>query len=269
VAEAGREPAEAASLPDVARLFSLAGRVALITGGASGIGLTIARALAGAGAAVVLCGRRGDALRAASHELQAAGARAAWVAADLADRSALAGVAEASAAPFGAPDIVVHAAGLNRRQPWADIDNAAWDEQLDVMLAAPFFLSRCLVPAMRAKGWGRIMAIASLQSARAFPDSIPYGAAKGGVVQLVRAMSEAWARHGITANAIAPGFFPTALTAAVYADSARLETLSRQTAAGRNGELADLHGAAVFLASDASAYVTGQTLFVDGGFSAK
>jgi NAD(P)-dependent dehydrogenase (short-subunit alcohol dehydrogenase family) len=258
-----------AALPSIEGLFSLAGRVALVTGGASGIGLSIAQALAGAGARVVLCSRRASVLQQACDALRAAGAEAAFVEGDLADRSALADIAAASAGPFGAPEIVVHAAGMNRRQPWAQVDDAAWDEQIDVMLAAPFFLSRALLPAMAARGWGRIIAIASLQSQRAFADSVPYGAAKGGVVQLVRAMAEAWSPQGITANAIAPGFFPTALTGAVFDDEARVQAIRRQTACGRTGELADLHGAAVFLASPASAYVTGQTLFVDGGFSAK
>jgi gluconate 5-dehydrogenase len=122
---------------------------------------------------------------------------------------------------------------------------------------------------MRAQGWGRIINVASLQSVRAFPDGIAYGAAKGGVMQLTRAMAEAWARDGITANAIAPGFFPTALTAPLFADAATAARLAAQTMVGRNGRLADLHGAAVFLASDAAAYVVGQTLFVDGGFSAR
>jgi NAD(P)-dependent dehydrogenase (short-subunit alcohol dehydrogenase family) len=267
--DAAASTAAAAPLPEVGRLFSLAGRVALVTGGGSGIGLAIAQALAGAGAAVVLCGRREVLLAAACQALQAAGAPAAFVTADLADRAALAEVAVASASAFGAPDIVVHAAGMNLRQPPAEIDDAAWNQQIEVMLAAPFFLSRALVPAMAARGWGRIVAIASLQSARAFADSIPYGAAKGGIVQLVRAMSEAWGPQGITANAIAPGFFPTALTGAVFDDPARLHAIRRQTAVDRTGVLADLHGAAVFLSSEASAYVSGQTLFVDGGFSAK
>jgi NAD(P)-dependent dehydrogenase (short-subunit alcohol dehydrogenase family) len=256
-------------LPRLDSLFSLQGRVALVTGGATGIGLAVATALAGAGAKVVLCGRRAALLAGACESLRSAGAEAAFVDADLADRSALTRVATASAEAFGAPDIVVHAAGMNRRQPWAQIDDAAWDEQLDVMLAAPFFLSRALVPAMAARGWGRVIAIASLQSSRAFADSLPYGAAKGGVVQLVRAMAEAWSGQGVNANAIAPGFFPTALTGAVFDDEARLQAIRRQTACGRTGELADLQGAAVFLASPAAAYITGQTLYVDGGFSAK
>jgi NAD(P)-dependent dehydrogenase (short-subunit alcohol dehydrogenase family) len=257
------------SLPRIETLFSLRGRVALVTGGASGIGLAMAQALAGAGAQVVLCGRREAMLREACAQIQADGGQAASFVADLADRKALSDVAAASAKPFGSPDIVVHAAGMNRRQPWTEVDDAAWDEQIDVMLAAPFFLSRALVPAMAAKGHGRIIAIASLQSSRAFANSVPYGAAKGGVVQLVRAMAEAWSAQGITANAIAPGFFPTALTDAVFNDAARVQGIQRQTACGRTGEMADLQGAAVFLASPAAAYITGHTLYVDGGFSAK
>jgi gluconate 5-dehydrogenase len=121
---------------------------------------------------------------------------------------------------------------------------------------------------MIERGWGRIVNIASLQSVRAFGNSGPYGASKGGIVQLTRAQAEAWSRHGVNANAIAPGFFATALTAPVVDDAARWRALAERTFIGRNGELADLRGTAVFLASRASDYVTGQTIFVDGGFSA-
>ena len=122
---------------------------------------------------------------------------------------------------------------------------------------------------MRAAGYGRIVNIASLQSSRAFANGLAYGASKGGVVQLTRAMAEAWSRYGITANAIAPGFFPTELTAPLFSDPERAAWAAENTAIGRNGEPADLAGAAVFLASPASAYITGQTLHVDGGFSAR
>jgi len=246
--------------------FRLDGRVALVTGGSSGIGLAIAQALAGAGASVVLCARRAAALQEA---LATVGARAASCIGDVADRAALPALAARAAEAFGPPGIVVHAAGLNARQPWNAVDDAQWDAQLDAMLAAPFFLSRALLPGMRAQGWGRVLNIASLQSVRAMPDSIPYGAAKGGVAQLTRAMAEAWGRDGVTCNAIAPGFFPTALTAPVFADEARAQRLAAQTCLGRNGTLADLQGAAVFLCSPAADYVTGQVLFVDGGFTAK
>ncbi|MDB5546571.1 MAG: short chain dehydrogenase family protein [Tardiphaga sp.] len=138
-----------------------------------------------------------------------------------------------------------------------------------VHLRAPFLLTQAFAPAMAERGYGRIINLASLQSWRAFADSAPYGAAKGGVVQLTRAIAEEWSRKGVTSNAIAPGFFLTPLTAAVFADEARASRNAAQTAIGRNGELDDLAGAAVFLAAPASAYVTGQTLAVDGGFTAK
>ncbi|HUL97829.1 MAG TPA: SDR family oxidoreductase [Usitatibacter sp.] len=249
--------------------FRLDGHVALVTGAGSGIGRAIGEALAQAGAAVVLCGRRAAPLAEAQAVIAASGARAASVAGDVGDRGALAALAGAAAKPFGTVDIVVHAAGLNHRQHADDVTDAAWDEQIEVMLSAPFFLTRHLVAGMKAKGWGRVLNIASLQSYRAFVNGSAYGAAKGGIVQLTRHMAEAWSPHGINCNAIAPGFFPTALTAPVYADPQRTRALASQTAIGRNGALEDLHGAAVFLCSPASDYVTGQTLPVDGGFTAK
>ena len=145
----------------------------------------------------------------------------------------------------------------------------SWDATLNLNLSTPFFLSREFVPGMRARGYGRIINIASLQSTRAFPNGLPYGASKGGVCQLTRAMAEAWSRYGICANAIAPGFFPTELTAAVFGNDATRDWAAAQTAIGRNGELADLKGVTIFFASPASGYITGQTLAVDGGFTAK
>ncbi|MDJ0611138.1 MAG: SDR family oxidoreductase, partial [Kiloniellales bacterium] len=140
---------------------------------------------------------------------------------------------------------------------------------LAINLSTPFFLARALVDGMRAKGWGRVVNMASLQSSRAFANGMAYGASKGGVAQLTRAMAEAWSAAGLTCNAIAPGFFPTALTAPVFDDAERVAALAGQTAIGRNGRLEDLHGTAVFLASPASDYVTGQIIYVDGGFTAK
>jgi len=249
-------------------LFSLDGRVALVSGGNSGIGRAIAGALADCGAAVVLVARRAAELEASRRQIEASGARAACVPCDLMDRAALRACAVAAARPFGAPDIVVCAAGVNIRRPMLEISDEDWDRTMRLNLDAAFFLAQALAPAMIAKGWGRIINIASLQSVRAFGNSGAYGASKGGVVQLTRAQAEAWSRHGVNANAIAPGFFATPLTAAVASDPARWQQMAERTFAGRNGELADLRGTAVFLASRASDYVTGQTIFVDGGFSA-
>ena len=249
--------------------FRLDGKVALVTGAGTGIGRALAEALASAGAKVMLCGRRAAPLEEARDAITADAGVAAVLAGDVRRREALEALAASAAKPYGAIDIVVHAAGLNHRQPVDEITDAAWDEQIEVMLAAPFFLSRWLVPGMKAKGWGRILSIASLQSYRAFPFGLPYGAAKGGIVQLTRAMAEAWSADGINCNAIAPGFFSTPLTAPVFEDTARIRELAARTAIGRNGELADLQGIAVFLCSPAADYITGQTIPVDGGFTAK
>jgi gluconate 5-dehydrogenase len=253
----------------MSRLFGLDGRVALVSGGSSGIGKAIGLALGRAGARVVLVARREAELAGAVREFEAEGLAARALSCDLADREALRGFAGRAAEAFGAPDILVNASGINVRKPFEDTGDDDWDRSLAINLTAPFLLTRALAPAMRERGWGRIINITSLQCVRAFPDSAPYGASKGGLMQLTRAIAEYWSRHGVTCNAIAPGFFETPLTAAVMNDPARVQALAASTMMGRNGRLDDLHGAAVFLASEASAYVTGQTLFVDGGFSAR
>jgi NAD(P)-dependent dehydrogenase (short-subunit alcohol dehydrogenase family) len=248
---------------------SLAGRTALVTGGSSGIGRAMALALAGAGARVVVMARRAEPLRESVRLIEEQGGQAAALVADLGNLEHLDELVKQACEPFGAPDILVNAAGLNLRQPVDEINEEAWDQTLNINLKTPFFLARALVPAMKAKGWGRVINIASLQSDRAFANSLPYGASKGGVAQMTRAMAEAWSAEGVNCNAIAPGFFPTELTAAVFNDRERAQKLADQTAIGRNGRLSDLEGPLVFLASPASDYVTGQVLFVDGGFTAK
>jgi gluconate 5-dehydrogenase len=168
----------------------------------------------------------------------------------------------------GQVDVLVNAAGVNLRQPFEQVTPQAWNLQLALHLGAPFFLAQALCPGMAERGYGRIINIASLQSYRAFANSAPYGAGKGGVVQLTRAIAQAWGGRGITCNAIGPGFFPTDLTAPVFANPELAALHASRTALGRNGQMADLEGAAVFLASPASAYITGQTLMVDGGYTA-
>ena len=249
-----------------ADLFSVAGRIACVTGASSGIGRAIATTLAQAGARVVGLARRSAALEDWRAE---AGGETAAVAADLSDAAAAEAVAARIAQAFGAPEILVNAAGVNTREPADAVTVEGWRTTIDLNLAAPFFLARALVPAMRERRWGRIVNIASLQSARAFPGGLAYGASKGGVAQMTRAMAEAWSRDGITANALAPGFFPTALTGPVFGDPALAARHAAQTCIGRNGELADLAGPALFLCSDAAGYVTGQILYVDGGYTAK
>lgn len=249
-------------------LFDLTGRVAVVTGASSGLGRSLAQGLAHAGAAVVLLARRAADLASLQAEVAAAGGKAHAIACDLADRASLRRAAAASATPFGVPDILVNAAGMNPRKDILELRDEEWDATMRVNLEAPFFLAKALAPGMIERGWGRIINIASLQSVRAFPLGAPYGATKGGLMQLTRAQAQAWSRHGVNANAIAPGFFATPLTAPLAKDPARWGELAGKTFSGRNGVPEDLWGTAIFLASRASDYMTGQTLFVDGGFSA-
>ena len=253
----------------LAALFDLQGRRALVTGGNSGIGEAMARALGLAGAQVLLVARRNAELQAAALRLQADGIQAQGLAADLCDAAGLRSVAQAAEQRLGGVDILINAAGVNLRQPFGEVTPEAWQTQIALHLSAPFFLTQALAPGMATRGWGRIINIASLQSWRAFPNSAPYGAGKGGVVQLTRSIAQAWSARGITCNAIGPGFFPTPLTAAVFNNPELAARNAEQTCAGRNGTLQDLYGATVFLASEASSYITGQTLMVDGGFTAK
>jgi NAD(P)-dependent dehydrogenase (short-subunit alcohol dehydrogenase family) len=249
-------------------LFSLAGRVALVTGGSSGIGRAMAGALCRAGAQVVVLARGKTTLADTAAWLRAGGGQAAWVSADLASRAGVEQAAGAATGPFGEPDIMVNAAGLNIRPPLGGLTATDWDRLMAVNLTAPFLLGQRFGPAMAGRGWGRIINIASQQAIRAFGNSGGYGAAKGGLVSLTRSQSEAWAPRGVCCNAIAPGFVATPLTAEVAADPVRSAALAARTMIGRNGEPADFEGVAVFLASRASDYVTGQLICVDGGFSA-
>jgi len=249
-----------------ASLFDLSGKVACITGASAGLGQMAATTLADAGAKVVGVARREDALKQWAESI---GTNAGYVCHDLMDRNGLSELAEAIKSVHGAPDILIHAAGVNTRQAADDVTQQGWDDTLWLNLTVPFYLSQQLVPDMKAKGWGRIVNFASLQTSRAFPAGIAYGASKGGIGQLTRAMAEAWSADGINANAIGPGFFPTELTAPVFGDPERAAANASQTCIGRNGELSDIQGPILFLSSDASAFVTGQILMVDGGFTAK
>jgi len=249
-----------------ASLFSVSGRVACVTGASSGLGRYVATTLAEAGAKVVGVARREQALTEWQNTM---GGASGYVCHDLMDRTGLARLAEKVSAIFGAPDIVIHAAGVNHRQEADAVTAKGWDETIWINLSVPFFLSQHFVPAMKEKQWGRIVNFASLQTTRAFPRGIAYGASKGGIGQLTRAMAESWSSDGINANAIGPGFFPTELTAPVFNDAERAARNAAQTCIGRNGALEDIKGPLLFLCSEASSYVTGQVLMVDGGFTAK
>ena len=248
--------------------FGLQGKVFVVTGASSGIGRAMAGFLAESGASVIIIARREAELEAASKQINSTGT-CEFIAADLNQRDKLESLASQCLKIYRKVDGVVNAAGLNPRQSAEDVSLESWDKTLNLNLAVPFFFSRCFVDQMATLGAGRIINIASLQSSRAFPNGLPYGVSKGGICQLTRAMSEAWSKRGITANAIAPGFFPTELTTAVFENPETRQWAANQTTIGRNGELDDLAGAAIFFASQASSYITGQTLYVDGGFTAR
>jgi NAD(P)-dependent dehydrogenase (short-subunit alcohol dehydrogenase family) len=248
-------------------LFSLTGRVAVVTGGSSGIGEGMAAALAGAGAQVVLIARDAERLESAVKGLRGGGGQALGVSADLADRVSVGRAADEAAAAFGPPDILVNCAGINLRPPLGELSVADWDLTMAVNLTAPFLLGQRFGPAMASRGWGRIINVTSQQAHHAFLNSGGYGASKGGLAALTRSQSEAWAPAGVCCNSVCPGFVPTRLNAAVAADPVRSGAMAARTMTGRNGAAADFAGATVFLASRASDYVTGQTLYVDGGFS--
>ncbi|MFJ4487119.1 SDR family NAD(P)-dependent oxidoreductase [Streptomyces longwoodensis] len=248
-------------------LFSLDGRVALVTGGSSGIGRAVAEALARAGARVVIVARREAELAQTVGELEALGARAAWVSADLGTRAGVRAAAEEAVGAFGEPDILVNSAGVNLRPPMGEVGEDVWDTTLAVNLEAPFLLGERFGPGMAERGFGRIIHISSQQAHRAFVQSGVYGVSKGGLESLARSQAEAWSPYGVTSNTLVPGFVMTPLNARLSSDPERVAALAARTMVGRNGLAEDFAGAAVFLASRASAYVTGQSLFVDGGLS--
>ncbi|MFB8140441.1 SDR family NAD(P)-dependent oxidoreductase [Streptomyces parvus] len=251
----------------ISELFSLEGRVAVVTGGSSGIGRAITGALARAGASVVVVARREAELRATVEELTAEGCRAARVSADLSTSEGVRVGAEEAAAAFGEPDILVNCAGINLRPPMTELGEDVWDTTMAVNLKAPFLLGQRFGPGMAERGYGRIIHVTSQQAHRAFVSSGAYGVSKGGLESLTRSQAEAWSPHGVTVNSLVPGFVLTPLNARLQSDPEKVASLAERTLVGRNGLAEDFAGAAVFLAGRSSAYVTGQSVFVDGGFS--
>jgi gluconate 5-dehydrogenase len=249
-------------------LFNLAGRTALITGAARGIGFALAEAFANAGAHVILNGRSQAPLDAAAQELRRSGARVDVSAFDVTDAGAASTAVDAIEAAIAPIEILVNNAGIQRRAPLEKFDDDDWRHLMATNLDSVYYVSKAVARHMIPRGHGKIINIGSVQSELARPGIAPYTASKGAVKNLTKGMCADWARYGLQINAIGPGYFATPLNKALIEDPVFNEWLLKRTPAGRWGKLADLHGAAVFLASNASDFINGQTIYVDGGILA-
>lgn len=246
------------------QLFNLSGRRALITGSSQGIGLALARGLAEAGAQVVLNGRDAEKLAAAAADIPGA----ATLAFNVTDHEGARAAIDRFEAQTGSIDILVNNAGMQHRAPLEDFPADAFERLLQTNIASVFHVGQACARHMIGRGRGKIINIASVQTALARPSIAPYTATKGAVGNLTKGMATDWARHGLQCNAIAPGYFDTPLNAALVADPQFSAWLERRTPAGRWGKIEELVGAAIFLASDASSFVNGHILYVDGGITA-
>jgi len=246
--------------------FSLKGKVVLVTGGNRGLGRAIALALAEAGANVAILSRSGEGLNDLAEEIRALGAKSLPLTGDVAVPMEARRSVQAVMEHFGRLDVLVNAAGVNRRIPSLGVSESDWDWILGVNLKGTFFMCQAAGEVMISQRKGSIINIASLLSEVGIPTLAPYAASKAGVVGLTRVLAAEWGPYGVRVNAIGPGYFRTRMTEKLFSDQAWVERLLTQVPLGRPGESRDLAGVAVFLASDASAYLTGQVIYVDGGY---
>jgi gluconate 5-dehydrogenase len=255
-------------MPATNPIFDLTGRTALVTGSSQGLGLAMARGLAQAGAAVVLNGRDEQKLAATAATLRAEGTKVAMAAFDVTDGPAAATAIARLEAEFAPLDILVNNAGIHRRAPLLEMTEEQWRAVLDTNLTSAFLVARAVAPRMIARGRGKIINICSVMSEVSRPTIANYSAAKGGLKMLTRAMAVEWAKHGVQANAIAPGYFLTELNKPLVENAEFNRWICGRTPAGRWGQPAELAGAVVFFASAASDFINGQILAVDGGLLA-
>ena len=247
--------------------FDLSGRIALVTGASRGLGRTFALALARAGADVALTSRTLASLEGVQREIEALGRRCFGAALDVRAHDSIAAAIAAVQAHFGRIDILINNAGCNIRKPALDVTWDDWNTILETNLRGPFFVAQAVARHMVERRYGRIVNIGSVTCVAGYAGLAPYGASRGGIRQLTMSLADDWGPHGITVNCLAPGWFKTAQNAVMYEDAAWVAYLTEKIPLRRPGRPEDLEGAAVFLSSEASAYVTGQTLLVDGGIS--
>jgi NAD(P)-dependent dehydrogenase (short-subunit alcohol dehydrogenase family) len=245
----------------------LHGKTAIVTGASRGLGLTFARALARAGADVAVTSRDASHLRDTCAEIEAMGRRAVPIALEVRDEQSIQRMVRDAYDAFGRIDILVNNAGCNVRKPAADVTWDDWNLVLDTNLRGPFFVAQAVARHMIPRRYGRIVNIGSVTSVAGYAGLGPYGASRGGIRQLTMSLADDWGPHGITVNCLAPGWFKTNQNQVMYEDKEWVSYLVDRIPLKRPGQVADLEGAVVFLASDASAYVTGQLLLVDGGIS--
>ena len=249
-------------------LFDLSGKTALITGSSQGIGQSLAAGLASAGAAIVMNGRDTGKLNLAANALRETGATVHELPFDVTDHQAARNAVDGFEAATGPIDILINNAGMQHRAPLEDFPIDAFERLMKTNVTSVFNVGQAVARHMIARGAGKIINIASVQTALARPGIAPYTATKGAVANLTKGMATDWAPKGLQVNAIAPGYFDTPLNAALVADKDFTAWIGKRTPAGRWGQLPELQGAAIFLASEGSSYINGQTLFVDGGMTA-
>jgi len=253
---------------NIANLFDLSGRVALVTGSSAGIGLALARGLGRAGARVILNGRQPDRVAEAAQILRDEGSSVFEMAFDVTDSKAVRAAVERIEAEIGAIDILINNAGMQRRGPLEDYPEETWHELMTTNVDSVFYVSQAVARNMIPRGRGKIINICSVQSELGRHSIAPYTATKGAVKMLTKGMAIDWGKHGLQVNGIGPGYFKTELNQALVDDKAFSDWLIGRTPSRRWGEVEDLIGAAIFLASDASSFVNGQIIYVDGGVTA-